>query len=252
MLFRSPGLIPTSIDLSSTAVEGDRAGIDRPGTTLINKAGAVFGSILLLVTLGALVATSTIGVPVWQVAVPAAVMMLGHDIWRDRAHGQVVAEEIKGSDEHAPTGVHLPIELGALPRSASHLDDDKPQQDVKSDPALSSVMLTYAHRVIGKFPGVCEVCKRLPVALVPFAFLMFILVQGLASRGWVHTFANWWGTWVNQTGLVGAAAGMTIGSGLLCNVRMSLRFLVSPNRKWPTRSSRQYRYVAPISGRPSF
>lgn len=54
-------------------------GVDHPGTAIIDKAGAVFGSILLLVTLGVLVGTSTIGVPVWQVAVPAAAMMVGHD-----------------------------------------------------------------------------------------------------------------------------------------------------------------------------
>jgi Na+/H+ antiporter NhaD/arsenite permease-like protein len=219
VLFRSPGLIPTRIELSSSAVGDDRVGIDRPGTALIDKAGVIFGSILLLVTLGVLVGTSTIGVPVWQVAVPAAAMMLSHDIWRDWGHnrsGQVVAEEVRQSDRHPSTSV---IELGALPLSASH---GKPQQDINPDLALSSVLLTYAHRVMGKFPVVYGVCKKLPVALVPFAFLMFILVQGLASQGWVHTFANWWGAWVNKTGVVGAAAGMTIGSGLLCNVCRSV------------------------------
>lgn len=234
VLFRSPGLIPTSIELPSSAGEGDRVGVDRPSTALIDKAGAVFGSILLLVTLGILVGTSTIGVPVWQVAAPAAAMMLSHDIWRDWAHyrsGRVVAEEIRQSDRHPPTGVHLPIELGALPLAASRLDNGKQEQDVKLDLVLSLVLLTYGQRVIGKFPGVYGVCKKLPVTLVPFAFLMFILVQGLASQGWVHTFANWWGAWVNKTGVVGAAAGMTIGSGLLCNVRHVARFLVPPNLK---------------------
>ncbi len=224
MLFRSPGLIPTSIEVSSSAVEGDRVGVDRPSTALIDKAGAVFGSILLLVTLGVLVSTSTIGVPVWRVAVPAAAMMLSHDLWRDWGHyrsSQVVAEGpgVRESDRLPPTGIHLPIELGTLPLSASRLDDGKQGQDIKPDLALSSLLLTCAQHVIGKFPGVHGVCKKLPVALVPFAFLMFILVQGLASQGWVHIFANWWGAWVNNTGVVGAAAGMTIGSGLLCNVR---------------------------------
>lgn len=218
VLFRAPGLIPTSIELSSSAVEGDRVGVDRPSTALIDKTGAVFGSILLLLTLGALVGTSTIGVPVWQVAVPAAAMMLGHDMWRDYRFGQVVAKEGRQSDRVTPTGVQHPIELGALNHSASRLDDGNPEQDIKTDLALSPLLLTYAHHVIGRFPGVYGVCKKLPIALVPFAFLMFILVQGLASRGWVHTFADWWGAWVNMTGVVGAAAGMTVGSGLLCNV----------------------------------
>ncbi|KAF8271028.1 hypothetical protein EI94DRAFT_1770556 [Lactarius quietus] len=220
VLFRSPGLIPASIELSSSADEGDRVGVDRPSTALIDKPGAVFGSILLLMTLGALVGTSTIGVPVWQVAVPAAVMMLSHDIWRDYHSGQVVTKEIRQSDRVPPTGVQHPIELGTLTLSTSRLDDGNPEQDrdIEAELALSSLLLAYAQRVIGKFPVVYGVCKRLPIALVPFAFLMFILVQGLASRGWVHTFADWWGAWVNMTGVVGAAAGMTIGSGLLCNV----------------------------------
>lgn len=215
VLFRAPGLIPTNIELSSSADEGDCVGVDRPSTALIDKTGAVFGSILLLLTLGALVGTSTIGVPVWQVAVPAAAMMLSYDMWRDYRS----VEEGRQSDRVTPTGVQHPIELGALTLSASRLDDDgTPEQDINVDVALSSHLLTYAQHVIGRFPGVYGVCKKLPVALVPFAFLMFILVQGLASQGWVHTFADWWGAWVNMTGVVGAAAGMTVGSGLLCNV----------------------------------
>ena len=233
VLFRAPGLIPTSIELSSSAVEGDRVGVDRPSTALIDKIGAVFGSILLLLTLGALVGTSTIGVPVWQVAAPAAAMMLGYDMWRDYRSGRVVAKEGRRSDM-TPTGVQHPIELGPLTPSASRLEDGNPEQDIKPDWALSSLFLTCAHHVTGKFPGVYGICKRLPVALVPFAFLMFILVQGLASRGWVHTFADWWGAWVNMTGVVGAAAGMTVGSGLLCNVRTVVRVLVPSNQKRPT------------------
>ena len=230
VLFRAPGLIPTSIELSSSAVEGDRVGVDRPSTALIDKTGAVIGSILLLLTLGALVGTSTIGVPVWQVAVPAAAMMLSYDMWRDYRSGRIVAKEGRRSDRETPTGVQQPIELGPLTLSASRLEDGNPEQDIKPDLALSSLLLTYAHHVTGRFPGVCGVCKRLPVALVPFAFLMFILVQGLASRGWVHTFADWWGAWVDMTGVVGAAAGMTVGSGLLCNVRT----VVPSNRKQAT------------------
>ncbi|KAH9067731.1 hypothetical protein EDB87DRAFT_1585005 [Lactarius vividus] len=221
VLFRSPGLIPTIIELPSNAVGGDRVGVDRPSTALTDKPGAVFGSILLLVTLGVLVGTSTISVPVWQVAAPAAAMMLSHDIWRDwnlYRSDQVVVEGVRESDRLPPAGVHLPIELGVLPLSASRLEDGKPEQDIKPELALSSLLLTCAHHVLGKFPGVWGVCKNLPVALVPFAFLMFILVQGLASQGWVHVFAHWWGAWVNKTGVVGAAAGMTIGSGLLCNI----------------------------------
>jgi hypothetical protein len=42
------------------------------------------------------------------------------------------------------------------------------------------------------FPTVTTVLSHLPYALLPFAFSMFILVQGLASRGWVPVFAYGW------------------------------------------------------------
>ena len=42
------------------------------------------------------------------------------------------------------------------------------------------------------FPTVTAVLSHLPYALLPFAFSMFILVQGLKSRGWVTLFAYGW------------------------------------------------------------
>jgi Na+/H+ antiporter NhaD/arsenite permease-like protein len=42
------------------------------------------------------------------------------------------------------------------------------------------------------FPTVTAVLSHLPYALLPFAFSMFILVQGLVSRGWVPVFAYGW------------------------------------------------------------
>jgi hypothetical protein len=42
------------------------------------------------------------------------------------------------------------------------------------------------------FPTVTAVLSHLPYALVPFAFSMFVLVQGLVSRGWVPVFAYGW------------------------------------------------------------
>jgi Na+/H+ antiporter NhaD/arsenite permease-like protein len=42
------------------------------------------------------------------------------------------------------------------------------------------------------FPTVTAVLSHLPYALLPFAFSMFVLVQGLVSRGWVPVFAYGW------------------------------------------------------------
>jgi hypothetical protein len=68
------------------------------------------------------------------------------------------------------------------------------------------------------FPTVCAVIEHLPFALLPFAFSMFILVQGLVTKGWVELFANGWNAWVTKTGTVGAIGGMGFVSVLLCNV----------------------------------
>ncbi|KAM0483830.1 hypothetical protein ACHAPX_002330 [Trichoderma viride] len=67
------------------------------------------------------------------------------------------------------------------------------------------------------FPTAAAVVLHLPFALVPFAFCMFILVQGLVTKGWVPVFAYGWEHWVNVTGTVGAIGGMAFLSVILCN-----------------------------------
>ena len=224
VLFRSVEYIPRNIELSGGGIGDDGVGIDRPSTALIDKSGAILGSILLMVTLGALTGTSTVGVPVWQVAVPTATMMLWRDLWRDwgchRAE-RVRAKEQAGeqSGVSSSTGnAHPEIELQDLPLSASHSNSLSPVRHSRHQLALSTTLSTWGHKFVQIFPTVHAIYRQLPLSLVPFAFLMFILVQGLASQGWVHVFACWWVVWVNKTGVVGAVGGMMIGSGLLCNV----------------------------------
>ncbi|KAL7923710.1 hypothetical protein ACQKWADRAFT_41473 [Trichoderma austrokoningii] len=67
------------------------------------------------------------------------------------------------------------------------------------------------------FPTAAAVVLHLPFALVPFAFCMFILVQGLVTKGWVPVFAHGWEHWVKKTGTVGAIGGMGFLSVVLCN-----------------------------------
>ena len=70
----------------------------------------------------------------------------------------------------------------------------------------------------GTFPTFTEVISILPYPLLPFALSMFILVQGLASKGWIPVFAHGWDHWVNKTGTMGAIGGMGFLSVVLCNV----------------------------------
>ncbi|KAI1141143.1 hypothetical protein F5Y05DRAFT_376505 [Hypoxylon sp. FL0543] len=67
------------------------------------------------------------------------------------------------------------------------------------------------------FPTATAVIGHLPFALVPFAFSMFVLVQGLVTKGWVPVFAYGWDHWVNKTGTVGSVGGMAFLSVILCN-----------------------------------
>lgn len=57
------------------------------------------------------------------------------------------------------------------------------------------------------FPNASHTLGFLPWALVPFAFAMFILVQALATKGWIPVFAYGWDHWVTRTGTVGAIGG---------------------------------------------
>lgn len=71
------------------------------------------------------------------------------------------------------------------------------------------------------FPTAMTVLQHLPYKLVPFAFCMFVLVQGLVTKGWVPVFAHGWDEWVKRTSVVGAIGGMAFVSVILCNVSKS-------------------------------
>lgn len=80
-LFRSPELVPPAVTIVSD-------GAQEPVATLHDKHGAIFGSILLVITLAVLVGTSVVGVPVWEVTVPPAVIMLIRDLRHDWVHNR--------------------------------------------------------------------------------------------------------------------------------------------------------------------
>ncbi|EED82647.1 predicted protein, partial [Postia placenta Mad-698-R] len=185
-LFRSTDLVPRAID-----VDAD----NDVGAALVDKQGAVVGSALLLVTLGVLVGTSTIGVPVWEVTVPPAVLMLLRDIHHDWSRGRTVVASRRRS---------------VPPDSASN--------DATSSITLQAVFDRSRTRLSSSFPTVAAIAQRLPIPLLPFAFLMFILVQGLSAHGWVEVLASWWGAWARKTGVMGAIGGMGFVACMFCNV----------------------------------
>ena len=85
---------------------------------------------------------------------------------------------------------------------------------------LSDWIAQYVSQLREIFPTATTILSRLPVALLPFAFLMFILVQALSSKGWVEVFARWWAAWIAKTGTLGAIGGMGFLTCIFCNVRI--------------------------------
>ncbi|RPD57395.1 hypothetical protein L226DRAFT_512254 [Lentinus tigrinus ALCF2SS1-7] len=235
-LFRSPSthafhpsLIPKRIDIGLSR--------DEVRASLVDKRGAVFGSVLLLVTLGVLVGVSTIGVPVWEVTVPPAVIMLLRDLHFDwtthRADKPSCIPSRQDDASWTPPEAHTGIdqEQFALQELSSRTPTiAAPVSDLPSiaslplslkapSPPLTLLALIspVLSRITKTFPTVTHIAERLPIALLPFAFLMFILVQGLSTLGWVELFARWWAAWVSRTGVLGAVGGMGLVSCLFCN-----------------------------------
>ena len=68
--------------------------------------------------------------------------------------------------------------------------------------------------------------ERLIIALLPFAFLMSILVHGLSTLAWVELLARWRAAWVAS--VLGAVGGMGLLSCLCYNVSPASATLIAP------------------------
>ena len=199
VLFRGREYIPRSID-----VQGEESAIE-PSSVLVDKWGAIFGSALLTATLGVLVGTSILHIPVWQITVPPAVIMLIRD---------VVYDWYKSRPAPQPEPIEMEVTTVTSQMGATEgVPPPRVSQNVHGFwKRLSPGYLT------SRFPTATTVLKRLPIALVPFSLLTFVLVQGLTRTGWVEVFANGWAWWASHTGVVGVTAGMGIITCILCNV----------------------------------
>lgn len=180
--------------------------VDENSFAINDKHGAIIGSSLFAITLILLVGLSPINVPVWEITVPPAVVMLMRDIWHDWRH-------TKNVNTHT------------VPEAQAHtVPENKHAVNVKEHKTLASIHRSYKRRL----PTVSTVISRLPVACVLFAFCMFILVEGLTTHGWVEVFAGWWAAWIRAclkagvgSAVVGATGMMLLLSIILCNVSVS-------------------------------
>lgn len=228
-LFRSTTLIPPSISAH---------GLD-PKAALVDSRGAIFGSALMLTTLMVLVGTSAGGlhVEVWMITVPAAIIMFIRDVLHDistHRHKLKSAPDSPVETHHHP-GDPIPREVGETPHENDAIElsafpttsivrklsvhESVDTEQTKSSAPKRSLPFNLSRR----FPTPITTLRRLPYPLLPFAFSMFILVQGLVSTGWIAVFAGWWAAWVRVSGLLGVVGGMGFVSVCLCNVSCSFQ-----------------------------
>ena len=207
----------------------------------MDKGGAIFGSCLILATLGVLVGTSTVGVPVWEITVPPACIMLAHDVWWDwsrhrsmqsefhnvppataNAGTEVLVGERAPGDEVVTIGGknkdNIELQETRERRPARDLTPPTADTETRAPVTLAEYAEVHLARLRRTYPTVSAIASCLPIPLLPFAFLTFILVNALSTQGWVALFARWWAAWVHTTGVVGAIGGMGFLSCIFCNV----------------------------------
>ncbi|KAK5046805.1 hypothetical protein LTR84_007159 [Exophiala bonariae] len=177
-----------------------------PWSKLRDRMGAIFLSTLLLVTVAVLVGTSFVpahAVEVWMVTAPAGILGflwdLGSDWFRPHQKKQNlirrestdhVAEMQRVSRTESNTSQRVPVQSPQLEKPPpSHEPASSP--DGKSTEPKSEKTLLSLFRWLGRrFPATSRTIQRLPIPLLPFAMCEFILVRGLAQRGWISVFAS--------------------------------------------------------------
>ncbi|KAI0338074.1 hypothetical protein BDW22DRAFT_1363465 [Trametopsis cervina] len=227
VLFKSPEFVPRQIDvvdIQHPQSETRTLSSSQAPDALTDKKGAIFGSVLLSITLIVLVGTSPLKVPVWMVTVPPALIMLLRDVWHDRSLWTSQSSNPVPDAEQADgiamqeTGARKCCDAdvaGCFPDVSLGLEEKSPR-------TLGSLYHKISKRTL---PTLFNILPRLPISLVLFAFCMFILVQALTTWGWVEVFAGWWTAWIrvceqvgNGFATVGAIYMMLIASTLLCNI----------------------------------
>lgn len=198
----------------------------------------------MLTTLIVLVATSAAGlhVEVWMITVPAAIIMFIRDVWHDIHAHRRKSESKSRSAPSSPTQEHrsaapLPTEVGETPQENDAIELSTFPATIGTRKGSNVSVATIAalpaasgrpsptFDLVRRFPTPTTTLRRLPYPLLPFAFSMFILVQGLASTGWIAVFAGWWAAWARASGLLGVVGGMGFVSVCLCNVSFRLNYV---------------------------
>lgn len=177
-----------------------------PWSKLRDRMGAIFLSSLLLVTVAVLVGTSFVpnhAVEVWMVTAPAGILGflwdLGSDWFRPQQQKQTLIRresadnvaEMQRIDRTAPNlSQRIPVQSPQLARPPSVHNVSDPPKEKPPASQSSSNLLSILRQFSRRFPATSRTVQRLPIPLLPFAMCEFILVRGLAQRGWISVFAS--------------------------------------------------------------
>lgn len=194
---------------------------ENPWSKLRDPKGALFFSVLMVVTVSVLVGTSFVPghvVEVWMVTAPAGILAflfdLGSDWWHHK-HRKAYEDTARGDPAATMSAIDrtesrtssMRRQLSStsqrtVQRSKSRAitakhdheslspqgDDEKDLDPRHANDSFSLLSLLRSFR--RRFPGTTLTVTRLPILLLPFAICEFILVRGLAQRGWIHVFAE--------------------------------------------------------------
>ncbi|KAF9298550.1 hypothetical protein BGZ74_009343 [Mortierella antarctica] len=99
----------------------------------------------------------------------------------------------------------------ATPKDATHTQEQEPQE-ARLPPSEARKKGRFECR----FPLLHAIAIRIPWAILPFTFSMFIMVEGLSESGWISIFATWFTYLVPN--YVAAVYAIGFVSVLLCNI----------------------------------
>lgn len=151
----------------------------KPREALIDPQGAIYHSMLMLVTLAVLVGTSFAeGVHVWAVTLAGGGLGVLRDFIFDLHNGH-------RRQAHSKSIANGTSTTGSLDTNKDAASESKAVTSERW--SLPLLWRTACHR----FPITTTTLARLPWPLLPFAVGMFILVQSLEHLGYISIFAGW-------------------------------------------------------------
>ena len=187
---------------------------------LIDKNGAIFGSVVFLLALVTLFVTSFVGIDVWMVSLPFGLLVLFRDVYHD-----IYNENLKGTGtspdlELQPCSAHVAVALTRhkVEECISTLDNQEELNLINSKKQGLQTLNPIKDKVwTRRFKTCSSVLSRLPYSMLPFALSMFVLVQSLDDLGWIDEIASRLSLACSSTGLSGTVVIIGLLTVLLCN-----------------------------------